>query len=207
MKITPNLFPFRSARLRNDKYDKRRHAAVTDLSPTDIELVRSDLMERSDAIRRGVDFTPKRTARRLANMALVFANSEAPAFERSATLVQTYGNLLAGDIRTPHARNVGRLAYDALCHAYPENTPDHFTQSLNGATRHTYRRAAQITAPDKPFSCALEEAWEEQDLPIDPIIQATEEKILASYIQRQKERKLLIVNETTGAFAPPDFDD
>jgi hypothetical protein len=204
MKITPNLFPFSGDRTRADK---RPQVAAANLSPIDIELTRSDLMKRSDAIRRGVDFAPKRTARRLANMALVFANSEAPAFERSATLVQTYGNLLAGDIRTSHTRNVGRLAYDALFHAYPENTPDHFTRSLNDATRNTYRRAAQITAPDKPFPCALEEAWEEQDLPIDPIIQATEEKILASYIQRQKERKLFIINETTGAFATPDFDD
>lgn len=198
-------FPGNSAQNKFERGSRSSNSARLD--PLHIERVRANLMERSNTIRIGLDPTPRATARRLAGMALAFAASEAPAFEQSATLVQTYGNLLAGEVMTPHTRRVGRLAHTALEHAYPHDTRDRFTRDLNDATRATYQLAAQITTPDKPFSLALEEAWEMQGVPIDPLIEQTEAIALAAYQRQKQAHKERIASEATGAFTPPNFDD
>lgn len=205
MRITPNFLPLTRDQSQNNRFRQDTLPPESDQSyPERIELVRSDLMDHSNAVRVGLDPVPQLTARRLADMALLFSASGAPHFEQSATLTQTYGNLLAGEVSRFHLRKIRKLARNALRLTYPPNVPDQFTRRLNNITRKTYHLAARITSPEKPFSLALEEAWEQHGMPIDPLIHETEEKILAVHTQQYRHR---VASETTGAFTPPDFDD
>jgi len=195
----------------HDRLPSLRRTAIADRDdglPSDdaelIEAAREKLLLDSDEIRLGHDADPRRTARVLAETALFFMDSAAPAFEKAITLNETQANLSAAGLHGRSARQIARLSLISLPAAFPEVKNDTFTNDLNQAEIRARLDAIENTTPTMPFPQALEQAWELQGQPIDPLILDTEEKVLASL---RANRSKQLETAATGAFDPFADDD
>ena len=145
-----------------------------------VEKARQSLMWGSEKIRTHQDRDPEQTVARLSTVALDLFASNAPEFEKVATLNETHANLLAGGRRPDEIRTIANLSLKALDAAFPETKDNPTSSALNHDEIATRLEAILTTTPDNSFPQALEKVWETRGHPIDPLLTRTGDLIEAA---------------------------
>ncbi len=120
----------------------------------EIEAVRQEIAERSEALRLDQDRHPRRTANRITRLAGRLTLSNATAFETSMTLAAAAGNLRAAHLDNHVVKDLAEMAIDA---AHPPSR-DPMVNTINAETRAIQRAAISLVDSDHSYAIALSEA-------------------------------------------------